>query len=341
MSEQVIWGLAGVLLGGFLNGSFALPMGRLVAWRWENTWLLYAFVGMVIAPWTLAAVTVPGFMEVYHHATWTTLVAVSLFGFGWGLGSTLFGLGLRRVGMALGMSIILGITAALGSLLPLVVLHPRQVVSRQGYQLIAGTLLVILGVVFCALAGRRREQEVPSAAQGTASRSFITGLVICIFSGILSAMLNFGFVFGNELQQLTLALGVSRAVSANLIWSLALSAGFVVNAVYCSYLLSKNRTWSLYAVRSTPPGYWFGALLMGLIWFSGIAVYGIGAAALGSLGGILGWPLFIVMIIMAANFWGIVTGEWKGVSRRSYGYLLIGIAILLMAVFVISSGGMA
>jgi len=341
MSEQVIWGLAGVLLGGFLNGSFALPMGRLVAWRWENTWLLYAFVGMVIAPWTLAAVTVPGFMEVYHHATWTTLVAVSLFGFGWGLGSTLFGLGLRRVGMALGMSIILGITAALGSLLPLVVLHPRQVVSRQGYLLIAGTLLVILGVVFCALAGRRREQEVPSAAQGTASRSFITGLVICIFSGILSAMLNFGFVFGNELQQLTLALGVSRAVSANLIWSLALSAGFVVNAVYCSYLLSKNRTWSLYAVRSTPPGYWFGALLMGLIWFSGIAVYGIGAAALGSLGGILGWPLFIVMIIMAANFWGIVTGEWKGVSRRSYGYLLIGIAILLMAVFVISSGGMA
>jgi len=341
MSEQVIWGLAGVLLGGFLNGSFALPMGRLAAWRWENTWLLYAFVGMVIAPWTLVAVTVPGFMEVYHHATWTTLVAVSLFGFGWGLGSTLFGLGLRRVGMALGMSIILGITAALGSLLPLVVLHPHQVVSRQGYQLIAGTLLVILGVVFCALAGRRREQEVPSAAQGTASRGFITGLVICIFSGILSAMLNFGFVFGNELQQLTLALGVSRAVSANLIWSLALSAGFVVNAVYCSYLLSKNRTWSLYAVRSIPPGYWFGALLMGLIWFSGIAVYGIGAAALGSLGGILGWPLFIVMIIMAANFWGIVTGEWKGVSRRSYGYLLIGIAILLMAVFVISSGGMA
>jgi L-rhamnose-H+ transport protein len=243
--------------------------------------------------------------------------------------------------MALGMSVILGITAALGSLLPLVVLHPRQVVSRQGYQLIAGTLLVILGVVFCALAGRRREQEVPSAAQGTASRGFITGLVICIFSGILSAMLNFGFVFGNELQQLTLALGVSPAVSANLIWSLALSAGFVVNAVYCSYLLSKNRTWSLYAVRSTPPGYWFGALLMGLIWFSGIAVYGMGAAALGSLGGILGWPLFIVMIIMAANFWGIVTGEWKGVSRRSYGYLLIGIAILLMAVFVISSGGMA
>jgi L-rhamnose-H+ transport protein len=280
-------------------------------------------------------------MEVYHHATWTTLVAVSLFGFGWGLGSTLFGLGLRRVGMALGMSIILGITAALGSLLPFIVLHPRQVVSRQGYQLIAGTLLVILGVVFCALAGRRREQEVPSAAQGTASRGFITGLVICIFSGILSAMLNFGFVFGNQLQQLTLALGVSPAVSANLIWSLALSAGFVVNAVYCLYLLSKNRTWSLYAVRSAPPGYWFGALLMGLIWFSGIAVYGIGAAALGSLGGILGWPLFIVMIIMAANFWGIVTGEWKGVSRRSYGYLLIGIAILLMAVFVISSGGMA
>ena len=138
MSTGLGWG-ALVVLGGFLNGSFALPMKRLSAWRWENTWLLYSVCGMVAVPWIFAVGTVPHCGEVYSQTSWPTLVQVALFGFGWGIGSTLFGLGISRVGMALGFAIILGITASLGSLLPLAVLHPDQLWTRQGYALMGGT----------------------------------------------------------------------------------------------------------------------------------------------------------------------------------------------------------
>jgi hypothetical protein len=50
MNTEFGLGMGLVLLGGFLTGSFALPMKRMPAWRWEHTWLIYSFSGMVIVP---------------------------------------------------------------------------------------------------------------------------------------------------------------------------------------------------------------------------------------------------------------------------------------------------
>ena len=67
--------------------------------------------------------------------------------------------------------------------------------------------------------------------------------------------------------------------------------------------------------------------------------YGAGATALGPLGGIVGWPLFMSMSLITSNIWGALTGEWKGASRRSYAYSLVGIGFLIVAITVISRGG--
>jgi L-rhamnose-H+ transport protein len=337
MGVGVGLGLGLVLLGGLLQGSFALPMSRMKSWKWENTWLVYSIVAMIVLPWLLAAVTVPSFGGVLHSATWKTLFEVGIFGFGWGVGSTLFGLGLKRVGMALSFAIILGITASFGSLLPLIVLHPENLMTRQGYALMAGLALVILGIVMCSVAGHRRERENPQAVE-TEKSGFWLGLLICVLSGFFSPMLNFSFVFGKDLQQLAADAGAQPAMASNSIWAVALTAGFLANAGYCVYLLQKNRTWDLFAHKGVPGVYWLGASLMGLIWFAGIAVYGIGAAGMGALGAVMGWPLFMAMIIIMANLWGAVTGEWKGASKGTYAYSWTGIVILVLAIYVISRG---
>jgi L-rhamnose-H+ transport protein len=336
MNENTGLGLGLVLLGGFLQGSFALPMKRMPRWRWENTWLVYSVAGMILLPWAVALAMVPHFGEVIHQAHGATIAKVALFGFGWGVGSTLFGLGISRVGMALSFAIVLGITASLGSVLPLLVLEPGQLFTHQGYSLLAGLVIVILGIVLCSVAGHRRERELSTRDVQLGGAGFWLGLVICILSGIFSAMLNFSFVFGRELQQMTLAQGAKPAMAANLIWALALSAGFLANAGYCTYLLQKNRTWGLLTQKGIPVRYWLGAVLMGIVWFFGIAAYGMGAADLGALGAVLGWPLFMAMSIIAANAWGAATGEWRGASRRTYGYSWGGIAVLLVAIYVIS-----
>jgi L-rhamnose-H+ transport protein len=102
MDEHVGLGLALVVFGGMLSGSFALPMKRMPSWKWENTWLVFSLTGMAVGPWVFAMATVPQLGQVYHHASWHVLTVVLLFGLVSGTGSMLFGLGIARLGLALG-----------------------------------------------------------------------------------------------------------------------------------------------------------------------------------------------------------------------------------------------
>jgi L-rhamnose-H+ transport protein len=335
MGHQLGVGLALVFLGGMLNGSFGAPMKKLSAWRWENTWLIYSFIGLLVLPWLLAAFTVPHLAGVFQQSSVSVLIKVAVFGFAWGIGGLLFGQGMARVGLALGFALILGITSSFGALLPLVVLHHDQLWLRPGLALMAGTVVMTLGLILLAMAGKRRERDQATAS---ARSNFGVGLIICILSGIFSAMLNFAFVFGDEMRQLALHAGTSPAMSTNAIWALGVSAGAVPNLAYCLYLLNKNHTWGVFGEKTGGAGYFLGAGLMGLLWFSGIMTYGVGADVMGTLGAIVGWPMFISLAIISGNLWGFLSGEWKGASRTALTYCLTGIGILILAIVVISSG---
>jgi L-rhamnose-H+ transport protein len=132
MNENAGLGMLLVLLGGLVHGSWALPMKRIKNWQWENYWLVYSVFGLIVLPMALAAASVPRLLEVYQRVSWGTLLAVTLCGLGWGIGSTLFGLGISRLGMALGFAIILGITSSVGSLLPLITQNPGELFTRRG-----------------------------------------------------------------------------------------------------------------------------------------------------------------------------------------------------------------
>ena len=335
MSGNVVWGLAVVVLAGILQGSFAAPMKRMSAWRWENSWLLFVLSGLVIFPWIINFATVPHVLEVYSGVSTSTLIKVVSFGLLWGIGAALFGLGISRVGLALGFALILGITASFGSLIPMAILHPDELLLKRGVALIVGTVIIVLGLAFLALAGRTREHDL--GASGGAHSGFTVGLVICIFSGIFSSMMNFSFVFGDELRLRSLQAGASNAMAANPIWALTVTGGFVSNFLYCVYLLNKNRTWAVFR-EGNPSASWPLGFLMGLLWFGGVVFYGMGAASLGSLGNIVGWPILMTLDIIVGVFWGAVSGEWKGASHRALVYNWAGIGILLVAIAVISAG---
>ncbi len=339
MSGSLGWGIALVLLGGLFNGSFVAPMKRLHAWKWENSWFVYSVSGLLIIPWVVAPAVVPDLGEIFRAASAATISRVLLFGFGWGVGSVLFGLGVSRMGLAVGYGIILGLIAPIGTFLPLVVLHPERLWTRQGLALIIGTVIVLGGIVLCAIAGGIRERAGGAVGASGPRTGYTAGLVICILAGLFSPMLNFSFVFGEELQQRALAAGASRIWASNAIWPLCLTAGFIANAGYAAFLLIRNGTWRLFSPAKTSAGHWFGGSLMGLLCFASFMTYGSGATTLGSLGGIVGWPLFMSMSLITSNVLGAATGEWAGAPRTAYGYSLAGIGLLMIAITIISSGG--
>ncbi|MFB3828316.1 MAG: L-rhamnose/proton symporter RhaT [Bryobacteraceae bacterium] len=330
MTTDAGLGAAVVVLAGLLHGSFALPMKRMGKWKWENTWLVYSVAATLLLPALLAWFTVPSLGSVYANAPASALAAAAVFGFGWGLGSTLFGQGIARVGMALGFAVILGITSSLGSLLPLLILNPGGLWTGKGALLVAGLVIVVIGLVLCGRAGALRDRDQKS------SGGFVTGLVICILSGVLSPMLNFGFVFGRALQDAAVSAGARPDLAGNAIWAPALAAGFLPNAGYALYLMRRNRSAGLFFLRGVPRWYWLGGLAMGALWYGGISIYGMGAAVMGPLGGVLGWPVFMSTVIVTANVLGFLTGEWKGAGAEARRLAWAGIGVLIVAIVVIA-----
>jgi len=327
---DLTYGIAGVLIGGILNGSFVAPMKKMSRWGWENSWLVYSLAGLLVIPWIAAVGTVPNLGAVLSGASSASLWRVLLFGLGWGIGSVLFGLGVARMGLAVGYGLILGLIAPIGTFLPLVVLHPEQLGTRRGVSLIIGTAIVMAGIVLCAAAGKMRERD------SRPKQGFAIGLLICVLAGIFSPMLNFSFAFGDELQQRALAAGATRDAASNAIWCLCLTSGLIANAGYSVLLLNRNGGWKKF---STAPANWMWGSLMGLLCFGSFIVYGAGANALGPLGAVVGWPLFMSMSLITSNTLGWMSGEWKGAPAKAIGYAVAGIGVLIVAISVIAAGG--
>ena len=320
------WGVLLVLAGGAMQGSFTLPQKYMRGWAWEKSWLLYSVAGMIVFPWLLVALAIPEPAAVYSGAGSGVVARTALFGAGWGVGSVLFGLGVARVGMALGFAIIISLTSVLGSVVPMAIQQPDKLATTQGLLLIAGLAAVIGGIVLCARAGALKE----SATRG---EGFGRGLAMCIASGILSPMFNLGFSFGKPIQDQAARLGAGPAVASIAVLAVAITAGFFFNAGYCLYLLGRNRTW-----KSEVPGlrYTLYAAVMGFLWLFGMFFYGVGASKLGPSGPSVGWALFMTFMVLVANSWGLATGEWKGAPRRAFGYLAAGLAVMIAALAIIA-----
>src|SRR5258708_10619046 len=155
MSDTTL-GLALIVGTGIMNASSTLPMKFTRRWSWENAWLAWSIFALILLPPVVTALTVPRLGDVYRDAGLGPIVLAATFGVGWGVAQVFFGLAVESIGIALTFSIVLGISAAVGSLLPLLRLHSSQLFTAAGGGVTVGVVLVTIGVSIFAVAGRWR-----------------------------------------------------------------------------------------------------------------------------------------------------------------------------------------
>lgn len=328
-----------VVIGGLMEGSFALPMRWARHWAWENIWLVYSVVGLLVIPWIAAGLTIPHLLYVYQLIPGRILWITALFGFGWGIANVLFGLALPLVGMAIAFAVIVGMSAALGSLIPLILSNRTSLLHESGLLILIGVALTVLGVILLGSAGKARERHARNNSSSAAlPRTNVTlGLILCVVAGFLAPMLNFSFAFGSSISLQASRQGATPTQAANAIWAICLAGGFVSNGGYSAVRLFKNKTWSKLAVSGSLSHYGSGALMGGL-WTIGLLLYGWGASGLGSLGAAVGWPVFQATIIVVSSVLGMAAGEWRNAEKSVFRMNNIGLAILVGAIIVLSFG---
>ena len=319
-----------VVLAGIATGVYFVGLKYVEPWKWENIWFVYAVLALVIMPVVMAVLTAPHLMAILGAAPGSAIWHVFLYGLGWGIGSVLSGLGVARMGMALGVSVLIGIDAAVGTFVPMLINTPHVVFEKKGLIVILAVVILLIGVIVAGMAGKKRERDQAGSERPAQQGGFAAGLTICIFSGIFSAMMNFAFAFSQPISTAAVSKGATPAGALNVVWLITLIGGFVPNLLYTGHLLIHNRSWSNFALPRSSKGWWVG-LGMAAVWYIGLLFYGWGAAAMGNLGAVIGWPLFMAVLIIASTVTGFATGEWKGSTARAQQWMGAGMATLILA----------
>lgn len=304
-----------------MAGDCMLPLKFNRKWQWENTWLIFSLVSLVVLPWALALGMVQHLFQIYAGLTVSQLAVPMLFGAGWGIAQVLFGLSIQRLGLALAYAIIIGLGTLLGTLVPLFVQHRAQVDTMLLILILAGIVVMLIGIALSAWAGHIRERN---RAEGTSSPGgrYKAAVLLAVLCGLLAPMLNYSFAFGQDIALTAVRFGNSEVHAAYAVWPIGLAGGLLPNVGYSIFLLRRNRTGALFQLKSP---YMLWAVLMAILWMGAFALYGMSATYLGRFGTSIGWGLFQIFMILTATLSGVFTGEWRFAPRLAR--VILGLSI--------------
>lgn len=342
----VIAGLILHGLGGVAAASFYAPLKFIRRWPWESYYLAMGLFAWQAAPWIIGYATVPNLWEVLWGAPPAALGWTLLFGALWGVGAVTYGLTMRYLGMALGMSVSLGFSALFGTLVPPLFRGQLGAIAATegGRIVIGGVALCVAGILVSGFAGVRKDGEKPAALpandhSGDAEFSPLKGLGVAFVCGVMSACFAFGLQAGAPVAERALAAGANPLFQNNAVLCVILVGGCFTNTLWCLYLNRRNRTFASYGATTAPQTGGILALcaLSGFVWFLQFLFYGMGMTKMGAFE-FSSWSLHMAFIIIVGNLWGLAFKEWRGVSRTTLSVVWCGILLLIGSTFVIGWG---
>jgi L-rhamnose-H+ transport protein len=335
-------GILLIAIGSIGAASFYVPFQKVRQWSWESYWIMQGVAAWLILPWVFAWITVPSgtLMSIIHDAPSSAKWLTILFGALWGVGGLTFGLSIRYMGIALGQSIVLGLTAALGTIIPAVVAGDSLFSSRAGILTLIGVAVALVGISIIGYAGALKNRSLSEEERKKAVKEFALrkGILIALLSGVMSASFAFGYQSGVPIEEAAAAHGTNELFVSNPSLIFILLGGFITNLIYCIYLNIKNKTYKDYL--SVSPGTFFNNLfftfLAGFLWFLQFHFYGMGKSQVPESMEVFSWSILMSLNIAIANIWGIFLREWKGVNKKTIAILVAGIIILILSTFVIN-----
>jgi L-rhamnose-H+ transport protein len=374
--------LIGVLyhwLGGLASASFYVPFRGVRRWSWEIYWLTGGLFSWLLAPWFFAMLQTEDLVGVLGRAPASAIYWPIVFGMMWGFGGLTYGLTMRYLGLSLGMAVVLGLCTVFGTLIPPMFqgdFADKLLLTTSGNIVLVGLLVTLAGIIVVALAGARKDAALPAAqkSETIAEFDFRKGILVAIFSGIMSACFAFGLAAGEAIKPISAAAGTGALWTGLPVLCLIMFGGLVTNGIWCAILISRNRS----------AGQWFGSqaaevsspaqetatpdrgttleptllhetgsrpgrapllrnyllcALAGTAWYFQFFFYTMGESQMGDFG-FSSWTLHMASIIIFGTLWGFAFREWRGAATRVKGMVWFGVALLVIATMIIGYGNM-
>jgi len=373
--------LVGVLyhwLGGLASASNFIPFRPIKRWSWEIYWIIQGVAAWLIAPTLLASLLVPNLWGILRTTSHPTLWHMVIWGALWGVGAITFGLSSRYLGIALGYAIALGFCMAFGTLMPPIFRGELGTIAHQtgGKVILLGVVICMIAIVINGLAGYSKEKEFSEedkALTGERDFSFVKGLLVAIFAGIMSSCFAYGLASGKAVAASTKAQLLAHGkpdLWQNLpVLVVVLWGGFITNLIWSAILIWRNHsvaqffgkpgrnpmgtspTTGVTLIDVDPREFYVDsrirpatlirnyllAALAGVIWYFQFFFYSMGQTKMGKYD-FSSWALHMASIIIFATLWGIVLKEWRDTSRRTKALVSVGLFLLIASTIIVGAG---
>ena len=337
-----IIGLIIIAIGAMCQSSSYVPINRIKDWSWESYWVVQGVFAWLLLPLLGAMLAVPAgesllglFASVPSFNLWMTV----FFGVLWGIGGLTFGLSMRYLGVALGQSIALGTCAALGTIMGPVLMNvffpELGALESLTFAVVLGVVVTLVGIAVIGVAGSMKASTLSEEEKKIAVRdfNFPKGLAIALLAGFMSGCFNVGLEFGKDINFGSLTDPMFRTLPATLLVTIG---GFFTNAVYCFWQNQRNGTWSDYGKAEVWKNNLFFCLLAGALWYSQFFGLSLGRSFFEAGGALdtLSFCILMALNVVFSNVWGVLLGEWKGCSKATIAFLVVGIVVLIASSFV-------
>jgi len=321
-----------LIFASFFQGTFGLGMKYMNPMSWESWWVIHVLVAMILFPMIWAYIVIPDLFDIIASSPKDAIYSAMLYGFLWGIGGIMFGVSVPYIGLSLTMGIVMGLAGSAGSLIPL--FQIENATSQPSFPYIIGGLIIsLIGVAITAKAGIDRDKLTNSSSK---SKNILKGLLIAVTCGLLSSLLNVGFANAAPIAEKAQEFGVITRNSSLAAWVVVLWGAFIMNFSYAVLLLFKNNSWSTFSLKNSLNAYKW-SLIAGFCWFAALGVYGQGAALLGEIGPVIGWPILLGLSLIISNYWAYNAGEWDN-AQKPFNKLLIGLFVLIISAVVLGLG---
>lgn len=314
------FGLLLVLLAGILNGSFTVFLRHIKPQDKSKLWAFYSLFACILMPWIIFILTNSSaeFLTDYFHLSPQTILVIAVGGFIFGIGQIFFAYAIEKLGMAMAFAINLGVGTSLGSLF--VVFYKPSNVVHQNIMVILAVLIIIASLVNYYFVGRSSQQ--------LHKVNYHAGWFLALFGGIASGIQNVSFI---------LALHWNMAISlisSFWIWPLFLLAASIP---MIGGFLWRARQQMVRSELSVVHIKTLSILLFMSACFAGsLFLYSKGLAIMPHDNLVIGWPLFMTVIILTSQLWGWMQLSKETEIRKKGKRFFLSMGLLVVAIIILS-----
>lgn len=331
-------------VGGISAASCYMPFEKVKSWSWEVFWIVQALFAWLIMPVVIGYFTVPELFTVLTQAPARPFWLAFVLGATYGFGGLSFGYAIRNIGYSLTYTISIGISAVLGTVVPLIISGNviNQFTKTGGGIVLSGMVISIVGVALCGRAGFLKEKNL--AKEEKKNKLFFNmkkGLFLTLIAGTLSAVWGISLEVGQPISDLASEYGAGHfegnaklivsslgCLLTNLTWFLIVTVkNGSIKSLFTSKSIGRKKFAGNYALSA----------LAGSLWYIQFFFYGLGHVRMGSFM-FASWVLHMSMLIFFSYIIGVIMKEWRKVNRKTYITLIVALLVLVGSFVLMSYG---